>query len=88
MQLKPGFIVHDIGGEHMAAAAGEASRSFNGLIRNNETADFIYRQLLQPTTEQAIVDAMAERYNAPREQIASDVAELLAKLRKANLLDE
>lgn len=88
MKLKDGFLVHDVGGEHMAVATGKASHSFNGLIRNNETADFIYRQLLTDTTEEAIVDAMAERYDAPREQIAADVAELIAQLREADFLDE
>lgn len=88
MKLKDGFFVHKVGEEYMAVATGEANRYFNGLIRNNETADFIYRQLLEETTEEAIVDAMVERYDAPREQIAADVAELIAQLREANFLDE
>lgn len=88
MKLKDGFFLHEVGGEHMAVATGAASRVFNGLIRNNETADFIYHQLLTDTTEEAIVDAMVERYDAPREQIAADVKELVGQLREAGFLDE
>lgn len=88
MKLKPGFIFHDIDQEHLVVATGEASRHFNGLIRNNATADVIYRLLEQETTEEAIVDALYERYQAPREQIRQDVHALLEQMRAAGILDE
>ena len=88
MKLKSGFVLHDVGGEHMAVATGEALLKFNGMVRNNDTADFIFRQLLEDTTEEKIVDAMCAEYNAPRDVIANDVRKVLAQLRKADLLDE
>ena len=65
MKLKDGFILQDVGGEHMAVASGPVGEVLNGLVRNNGTADFIFRALMQETTEEAVVDAMAERYDAP-----------------------
>lgn len=88
MKLKQGFLLHDVDGEHMMVAAGEASRAFHGLVRNNDTADFIFRQLLEDTTEQRIVDAMAQRYDAPRERIEADVRAVLQQAREAGFLDE
>lgn len=88
MKLKPGFIFHDIEDEHLVVATGEASRHFNGLIRNNATADFIYRLLEQDTTEEAIVDALYQHYQAPREQISQDIHALLEQMRAAGILDE
>ena len=88
MKLKDGFILQDVGGEHMAVASGPAGEVLNGLVRNNGTADFIFRALMQETTEEAVVDAMTERYDAPRERIAADVARLVAQFREAGLLDE
>ena len=40
------------------------------------------------TTEDAIVDAMFDRFDAPREVIASDVAEVIGKLRSIGAIEE
>ena len=44
--------------------------------------------LKEETTEEAIVDKMAAKYDAPREEIAADVKEILDTLRKINALEE
>lgn len=88
MKLKEGFLIHQAGDETLVVASGPAASVFNGLIRNNETAGFIFEQLQHPTTEQAIVDAMEARYDAPREQIARDVHRIVERLRSEGFLDE
>ena len=35
MKLKNGIVTNSIDGESFAIATGEASKSFNGLIKNN-----------------------------------------------------
>lgn len=88
MRIKEGFVLHQIGGEHMAVATGKAAKDFTGFVRNNETAGYIFELLQQETTEAAIVDAMCERYDADREVIAKDVAAIVEKIRAAGFLDE
>lgn len=88
MKLKKDIILHDIGGEHMAVATGESASLFNGFIRNNETAHFIFTMLLEDTTEEEIVNAMAERYDAPRDRIEMGVKSVIEKLRQRNLIEE
>lgn len=88
MKLKEGFLLHQTGDETLVVASGPAAAVFNGLIRNNETAGFIFEQLQRPTTEAAIVDAMARRYDAPREQMAADVHQMVQRLRDEGFLDE
>ncbi|MCC8162810.1 MAG: PqqD family protein [Lachnospiraceae bacterium] len=88
MKLKSGFITHESGGEHYAVASGEAGKVLNGMIRNNDTADFIFRQLLQETTEEEIVDAMLREYDAPKERITGDVHKLIGQIREEGFLDE
>lgn len=88
MKLKEGFMTHESDGEFMVVATGEAADVFNGLIRNNKTADFIYTQLMSDTTVEDIVEKMAEKYDAPKEQIKKDIEALVSKLRKAGFLDE
>lgn len=88
MRLKKGFVFHKIEEEYMAVATGAAAKDFNGLVRNNETADFIYRMLQKDVTEEEIVNAMAQRYDAPIEMLAADVAEIICQIREAGFLDE
>lgn len=88
MKLKDGFLLHQTGEETLVVASGPAASVFNGLIRNNATAGFIFAQLQHPTTEEAIVDAMEARFDAPREQIAADVHRLVERLRAEGFLDE
>ena len=88
MKLKKGMITEEANGEFVAVATGEASKSFNGLIRNNATADFIFRQLEMDKTESQIVDAMLEKYDVSKEIAERDVHNVIEKLRNAGILDE
>ena len=85
MKLKDTYITHDSDGEQILL---DTSSSFAGLIRNNKTAAFIVECLKEETTEEKIVEAMFEKYDAPKEILAKDVSEVIGKLRKVGALDE
>jgi len=57
-------------------------------VRSNPTAAFIIDCLKEDTTEEKIVDAMCAKYDASREQISADLAEILVKLRNIGALEE
>ncbi len=86
MKLKNGFITHQVGKEQMMVAAGPAAKVFHGLVRSNETAAFIVNCLKKETTEEAIVDAMLEQYEVPRETVSADVHRVVEKLREIGAL--
>ena len=44
----------------------DTSSSFAGLIRNNKTAAYIVECLKEETTQEKIVEAMFEKYDARR----------------------
>ena len=88
MKLKQGFMLHSVNGEHMAIATGKAAQTFQGLVRNNETADFIYNKLLQDTTPEAIAKALCAEYDVGFEKALADVQALVGKLRTAGFLEE
>lgn len=87
MKLKSGIIIEPAGDEYVAVATGEAAKSFNGLVRNNKTANFIFEQLQTEKTEEELVEALLDRYDVSREKAAQDVAALIEKIRKAGLID-
>ena len=85
MKLKEDFITQDIDGtQFLVAVGGEA---FNGIVRNNETAAFIVNCLKKETTEQEIVEAMLQEYDAPEELIARDVHSVVEKLQGIGALE-
>ena len=84
MKLKKEFVTHETGGEQIMISAGG---SFSGLVRSNETAAFIVNMLKDETTEEAIVDAMASKYDAPRDVIAADVKRVIETLRGIGAID-
>ncbi len=88
MKLKNGVVMEKAGDGYIAVATGDASKLFNGFIRNNQTADFIFRQLTEEKTEGQLVEAILERYDVDEETATKDVQSIIEKIRKAGLLDE
>lgn len=88
MKLRDGFITYATDEEQIMVAAGSAAEYFHGMVRSNRTAAFIIDCLMQETTQEQIVDAMAAKYDAPREKIAADAARILDALRGIGALDE
>ncbi len=86
MKLKSDFITQTIDDTQFLVPVG--AESFQGIVRSNKTAAFIVDCLKEETTEEAVVDAMCEKYDAPREVIAADVKEILDTLRRINALEE
>lgn len=85
MKLKDTYITHDSDGEQILL---DTSSSFAGLIRNNKTAAFIVECLKEETTQEKIVEAMFEKYDAPKDVLAKDVSDVIGKLRKVGALEE
>ena len=86
MKLKSDFITQTIDGTQFPVSIG--AESFQGIARSNKTSAFIVDCLKEETTEEAIVDAMCRKYDAPREVIAADVKEILDTLRRIRARDE
>ena len=82
MKLKDTFVSHITNGEQILV---DVSSSFSGLIRSNKTAAFIVDQLKSETTLDSIVDAMFEKYDAPKEVLRRDAQAVIDKLRSCLL---
>ncbi len=88
MKLKDGIVTNSIDGESFAIATGKAAREFNGLIKNNPSAAFIFELLKTEQTEDSIVAAMLEKYEVDESTVRADVKELLELLKSKNLIEE
>ena len=76
MKIKKGFIIRQLGSEHMVVAIGEASKEFSGMIRLNDTGAFLWNELVKGATEEEVVTAMLDTYEGLDEDTAkTDLAD-------------
>lgn len=62
--------------------------SFRGIVRINKTARFILECMQEDITKEAVIEKMAEKYDAPRAELEESVDLVLETLRKIGALDE
>ena len=80
MKLNPSFITQTIEETQFLVPIGQTS--FHGLVKSNPTAAFIVDCLKKETTKEQIVEAVYERYEAPKETIAKDVERIIKSLKE------
>ena len=86
MRIKNGFILRKVGAQYVVAATGEASRSFNGMIRLDESGSYAFGLLKNEITEQELLAAMIQKYPGQEAEIQNALPNFLAKLREADAL--
>ena len=60
---------------------------FDGTVMLNEVSAFIWTQLQQETTEDAVLDAILNEFDVDRETAAKDLRSLLASFAEMGLLE-
>lgn len=88
MKLHDGFITYSTGSEQIMVAAGNASTVFRGMVRSNETAAYIIDCLKEDISQQALLEKLCARYDAPADVIDRDLERVLNSLRQIGALDE
>lgn len=86
MKLNKNFLTHKAGNDTVIVPTGNAG--FSGVVQGNETLGVILDLLKEDTTEQQIIDKMAEQYDASRAEIEKDVISVISGLRKIGAIDE
>ena len=86
MRIKEGFILRKVGKQYVVAATGKASKDFNGMIRLNASAAYVFELLKEDMTEEALVAALLKEYDVDEETAKLDVDAFLSKLKEAGAL--
>ena len=88
MKLNDGYLAREIGNITVLLPVESESDEAPSVACYNQSAAMIVKCLEAETTEEAIVDALAERFEGSREDIAAGVAQFLEALRTGGILDE
>ena len=85
MKLNNEFVAHDTGSETVLVGTGNSG--FSGIVRGNRTLGTILEILAEDVTEEQLIAAMKERYDAPEGAIERDVAKAISELRRIGAID-
>ena len=85
MKLRKEFLSHETGGKSYLIST--TNTDFKGIIEGNRTLGVILELIKTDTTEEQIVTAMQERFDASAEQIRADVNRAVAELRRIGALE-
>lgn len=88
MKLKDRFVMTELGEESVLVPVGEPAEGFRGIVRLNETAAFIIKQLKENTTTDQIVDALLAEYEVERSEAEKHVNAVLSQLREIDAIEE
>ena len=90
MKLKDSVIITEVAGEYMLVEVeNESGTAFHGIIKLNETANFMAEAMRGGISEEALADKVMEEYDVTdREKVLSDICSLAEKLRGVNLLED
>lgn len=80
MKIKEGFIIREVGGEHIVVPIGEAGKNFHGMVKLNDSGAFLWRFFCAEHTQEEAVKALTEEYDVDEETAKKDVAAFAATL--------
>ena len=81
MEIKDGFVVRDIMGQCVVVATGEASESFSGMIKLNDTGKDIWEGVAAGKSEEEIIDQIVEDYDVDKERAKDSVSKFIADMK-------
>ena len=87
MKIKNGFMLRKVGEQNVVVAIGEASRSFNGIIRLNDSGKYLWEKLSQDTTEEQLLSDMLNDYDIDEATAKADIDRFIGSLKKADILE-
>lgn len=87
MKIKQGFVMRDVAGQAVAIATGEASKSFHGMVKLNDTGAAIWNGIEKGLDEAEIAEQLVASYDVEVGQALKDVESFIARMRDAGLVE-
>ena len=89
MKLKYRFVIRDVAGKPVAVTIGADNAAFNGMVKLNDSAKFIFEKLnTEDVSLEALVSAVMENYSIDEATAKEAVEAFVANLRTNNLIEE
>lgn len=89
MKLKYKFVIREVAGKSVAVTVGQDNAVFNGMVKLNDTAEFIFKRLNDGTaTREELTAAVRDNYGVDADTAGQAVDSLIGSLRENGLIEE
>ncbi|MBP3477970.1 MAG: PqqD family protein [Oscillospiraceae bacterium] len=85
MKLKDGFLLREVAGQTVVLPTG-SELNLNMMITLNETGKFLWEQMQNEISEDALVCALLAEYDVDEDRVRKSVEAFVAKLKNHELL--
>ena len=86
MKIKEGFLLREVAGETVVIPSGE-SLDLNMMITLNETGTFLWKNMQEATTEDALVAALLKEYDVDETTAKEAVKAFVEKLKENDIVE-
>ena len=87
MRVKDGFVLRNMGGQPVVVSVGSGTKIFNGMVKLNETGEFLWKQLKDNETEEDLVKAVLDKYDVSEEIARNDVYDFITALKTPGIIE-
>ena len=87
MRIKEGFVLRNMGGQAVVVSIGAASKVFNGMVKLNETGEFLWKQISEGAERDDLVQALLEKYEVDEELANKDVDHFIGMLEQPGIIE-
>lgn len=87
MKVQPGFTLKEVAESYVIVPTGANIIDFSAMITINETGAFLWNNLQEDITEEALVDALTAEYDVDRTTAETDVKEFIDVLKSKKVLN-
>lgn len=88
MKIKDGFVLRRVLDEAIVVASGEASKSFHGMIKLNDSAADIWGWISENLSENEIAAKLAEKYEIAPQKAAEDTRAMIEQMLEAGIFED
>ncbi len=89
MNIKKGFVLREVCGEHVIVGEGLGAVNFGKLLALNESAAWLWKQAQEmgEFSVESLANRLCEEYEVTTEQAQKDVADILANWREVGVVE-
>ena len=87
MKIKDGFILRKIAGEDIVVPIGNNIADFNGVIRLNESAGFLWKILQEEVSKEELINSLVKEYERDETLATNDVEGFLRILEEHKAIE-
>ena len=86
MRINSGFILRKVGADHVVVAVGEASKTFHGMIKLNDSAAYIWKQIEAGLEPDEIVADLTTNYTVDKDTAQKYINDLVDMMKQNGIL--